>query len=595
MMPSNTPPLENQKLQDAHDASENSTNIFERQNALMHQLLASRQHHQTRRYDTHLHQHESSQHPNDGGAMLQAGLNESMMGYAHQQPQQQDNLRPSQHDSLRHPQHDMQQHSYNDAGGSLQREQLSQHLSGMPQHHQQQQQHYNVQDNLTGSSSNMHHFSGGGNMQNNSNSFGQFGNGHNAMRQNANQAHQHHADDDLLSIMLMASRQANVPSVFNTMMNTNEQGEGSSSAVSEADMLRAYNQSLSQALLAATNQPPQQQPSQQQQHSYGGGHSSMPSSYQSANMNMGGHHQQRQSQATMGGHHPPAMYHHQPGQPGINRNTSQNRFCDLSTMPAQFPGDIPERIEPSAMGNATLGHGGMLDIPYGIQQQRLAELGVGGAKRPYDGSLHHHHHIQPHRAAPPKKKKRRSQRKKPADMPRRPLSAYNLFFSAERQRILKEIEAEETGGAFNAAAAEDEVEEGKDTCQALLRPLVPAEARRRPHRKTHGKIGFQTLAQMVGQRWKQLSVDQRRVYQDLADKDMIRHKDAMEAYYKKQGEDKEATAELEEKEKAEKKKAEKEKAEKYTEEKDDAKKDDDEEGKNKTEGEASPEKEEEDA
>jgi len=129
----------------------------------------------------------------------------------------------------------------------------------------------------------------------------------------------------------------------------------------------------------------------------------------------------------------------------------------------------------------------------------------------------------------PSAKKKRMHKKKPADMPRRPLSAYNLFFSEERARILKEIEG--------TAGEEEEEEEGKKEDgkpQALLRPLLPSEKKRRPHRKTHGKISFQQLAQKVGARWKALSDDQRKKYQDLAKEDMARQKEAMEQYHKKQ-------------------------------------------------------------
>lgn len=138
-------------------------------------------------------------------------------------------------------------------------------------------------------------------------------------------------------------------------------------------------------------------------------------------------------------------------------------------------------------------------------------------------------------------KKKRKHKKKPVDMPRRPLSAYNLFFSEERERILKEIDGKEGDDKDDDEGEEDSKKDGDESesgvspkPKALMRPLIPAQKKRRPHRKTHGKISFQELARLVGERWKNLSDERRQYYQDLAKDDMKRQKAAMEEYYAKQ-------------------------------------------------------------
>lgn len=94
-----------------------------------------------------------------------------------------------------------------------------------------------------------------------------------------------------------------------------------------------------------------------------------------------------------------------------------------------------------------------------------------------------------------KKARQKKRWKKPKDKPSRPLSAYNLFFQAERSHML-----------------------GSDVPSRELE-----RRKKRVHCKTHGKIGFAEMARAIGAKWKSLEPEKRKIFEDQAMKEKKRY------------------------------------------------------------------------
>lgn len=104
------------------------------------------------------------------------------------------------------------------------------------------------------------------------------------------------------------------------------------------------------------------------------------------------------------------------------------------------------------------------------------------------------------------------------------MHAYNIFFQQERQAILANLP------------------EPKPDAEAATK-----EKRRR--RATHGKISFASLAKEIGQKWQTLDKKEKERFQHLAEIDLKRYDDEMEAFNqqqkpaaKEQGKDKTKTS-----------------------------------------------------
>lgn len=100
-------------------------------------------------------------------------------------------------------------------------------------------------------------------------------------------------------------------------------------------------------------------------------------------------------------------------------------------------------------------------------------------------------------------KRQRRGARKPTDMPRRPLSAYNLFFKEHRSVILAELESRED---------KDNSGQGKKASTASL---------------------FSTMGKAIAKRWKELPEENLTRLKNLANEDMNRYRKEMNEYHRK--------------------------------------------------------------
>lgn len=104
-----------------------------------------------------------------------------------------------------------------------------------------------------------------------------------------------------------------------------------------------------------------------------------------------------------------------------------------------------------------------------------------------------------------------STKQKSSKIPRKPLSAYNLFFQLERENIINGQEGQNY--TFDNAAR----------VAMIYFEKRFADQPKRKHRKSHGKISFAELARTIANKWRALTQVDRDIFEQRAAMEKARH------------------------------------------------------------------------